>query len=491
MSLAFFALFFVCANAQAWLTADPDDDEVDPKRLRADIPIAVKSTHFNVINYVNSERGPTECNIGAYVWPAGLELGLVNGSFVSVAHVNSVRAAVRQMYIDRYGAGWSCTAQFPSSTPGGTLCETAAAGDQVLKQHINDIRHAFGATFDTPNVCDLHPNVPSDCGNGAADAGEQCDDSNLVNGDGCSATCQCEYAWVDETCGGPTNTECPMSQMLQNGTSTSAQCAPTTQCVANATCVGDGYEIKFDEKDMEVCAFDSMIFKVHATIVSAMTPVNVIMTVNTYVSPSPGWSEPLVEPLPWPYEAGGLFKYKFWWPGVPDGSDHVKVRVEARMKDTVTGEYVGNTAQVDIIWEPWTCDNVCVCSDYEEQGCGGEGYCAPDQMMMFRDCNSGGAYEFSSCKEKYCKDPADSPICKYPPDCSSCTPWVDYYCGGWICGANQMKRVRNCDASLMLAGCIVRECKTEAESPECTLCGNGSCDVADGETNATCPSDCP
>jgi len=30
------------------------------------------------------------------------------------------------------------------------------------------------------------------CGNGTLDAGEQCDDGNTADGDGCSATCQLE-----------------------------------------------------------------------------------------------------------------------------------------------------------------------------------------------------------------------------------------------------------------------------------------------------------
>ena len=39
----------------------------------------------------------------------------------------------------------------------------------------------------------------SGCGNGDLDAGEECDDHNTANGDGCSATCQVEPCWA---CGG-------------------------------------------------------------------------------------------------------------------------------------------------------------------------------------------------------------------------------------------------------------------------------------------------
>jgi cysteine-rich repeat protein len=39
------------------------------------------------------------------------------------------------------------------------------------------------------------------CGNGAIDAGEQCDDRNMTGGDGCSSTCQLEMNVVRENCG--------------------------------------------------------------------------------------------------------------------------------------------------------------------------------------------------------------------------------------------------------------------------------------------------
>ncbi len=41
------------------------------------------------------------------------------------------------------------------------------------------------------STCQLE-NPPAVCGNGILEAGEQCDDGNTVNGDGCSSTCQIE-----------------------------------------------------------------------------------------------------------------------------------------------------------------------------------------------------------------------------------------------------------------------------------------------------------
>src|SRR5215210_35264 len=38
------------------------------------------------------------------------------------------------------------------------------------------------------------------CGDGVLDVGEQCDDGNLVNGDGCSKTCEVEQPDGNEGC---------------------------------------------------------------------------------------------------------------------------------------------------------------------------------------------------------------------------------------------------------------------------------------------------
>lgn len=48
------------------------------------------------------------------------------------------------------------------------------------------------------------------CGNGVQDTGEQCDDNNTTNGDGCSATCQIENTCGNSVCsGGETCSTCP------------------------------------------------------------------------------------------------------------------------------------------------------------------------------------------------------------------------------------------------------------------------------------------
>lgn len=53
------------------------------------------------------------------------------------------------------------------------------------------------ASFNTPSVCNRVP--LNKCGNGLSDPTEQCDDKNNNNGDGCSSTCQTEPGYTCTT----------------------------------------------------------------------------------------------------------------------------------------------------------------------------------------------------------------------------------------------------------------------------------------------------
>jgi cysteine-rich repeat protein len=80
----------------------------------------------------------------------------------------------------------------------------------------------FGATA-------LQAVTVTNCGNGAIDSGEQCDDGNLVNGDGCSNACQFEQVAEDLAMTG-------LSEHTLKGTGAGANVSPVT--VGDVT--GDG-----------------------------------------------------------------------------------------------------------------------------------------------------------------------------------------------------------------------------------------------------------
>ena len=57
------------------------------------------------------------------------------------------------------------------------------ANEKLLKQLGNTIDENCDGVVET---------CPSVCGNGALEPGEECDDGNLINGDGCNSNCSVE-----------------------------------------------------------------------------------------------------------------------------------------------------------------------------------------------------------------------------------------------------------------------------------------------------------
>ena len=104
----------------------------------------------------------------------------------------------------------------------------------IRAQDIMDGPNSINAAITTVEALNC-PVAGPNCPNGALNAGEQCDDNNSINGDGCSSVCVCEYSWANDACGGGT---CASDQMHQTGTSLSPQCSPTTRCIADVSCGG-------------------------------------------------------------------------------------------------------------------------------------------------------------------------------------------------------------------------------------------------------------
>jgi cysteine-rich repeat protein len=95
-------------------------------------------------------------------------------------------------------------------------------------QCLDPSTHVLCASVDTlsPFVAAVY--LPALCGNGLVDSGEQCDDDNLVNGDGCSATCQVEPCW---SCSGQPSVCTPQTAGAQP-----AGCTGTMACNGAGTC---------------------------------------------------------------------------------------------------------------------------------------------------------------------------------------------------------------------------------------------------------------
>lgn len=79
-------------------------------------------------------------------------------------------------------------------------------------------------------VCEDNVCVPSDCGNGAIEVRELCDDDNTKSGDGCSSSCAVEDGY--ECLGEPS--ECTLIDLTE--CVTNADCESTEYCTKRQTC---------------------------------------------------------------------------------------------------------------------------------------------------------------------------------------------------------------------------------------------------------------
>ncbi len=81
---------------------------------------------------------------------------------------------------------------FPDTTP-DTTADTYVPPDTSIDDTGTDV---------SPDVAEETDTAPSSCGNKKVDTGEECDDGNNNNGDGCSSTCTWEKAVENDICPG-------------------------------------------------------------------------------------------------------------------------------------------------------------------------------------------------------------------------------------------------------------------------------------------------
>lgn len=332
---------------------------------------------------------------------------------------------------------------------------------------------------------------------------EECDDSNVINGDGCSATCQCERAWVDAgaSCG---TDGCQPTEKYQTAPATSLQCGATSRCAPCVSGCGDGIRDAGEECD------------------------------DGTGSSSPECSDNCTCNAEWRDWGCGLYgdppdqMYQrrclkndptCTLPGnLPECEvGAVRCPVDPRCPGTgVCGNGVldagevcddGNTNSGD------GCSTACACENsllavIPWDVCGSEG-CLPTQIPQRHVSLYGGCPDVITCVDYYkcgggqacgngekegaeeC-DPPDGATCDS--NCKALVSGCD--CSGWIklgCGAsgycpmNKMKVFRWCFPD----GCDLGTEYYCTDDPACTTCGNGIPDP--GESSSSCCSDtgCP
>ena len=82
---------------------------------------------------------------------------------------------------------------------GGSKCDSSSCSFKIIENNPAVCGDGICQISETNTTCpaDCGGSVVAVCGNGKIEYGEQCDDGNIINGDGCSSTCQIEK----NTCG--------------------------------------------------------------------------------------------------------------------------------------------------------------------------------------------------------------------------------------------------------------------------------------------------
>ncbi|MDX2054737.1 MAG: DUF4215 domain-containing protein [Polyangiaceae bacterium] len=145
---------------------------------------------------------------------------------------------------------WSATAgNFVDEAAKDTSYICYAAGNQTLTVTVSDGNPACNATAQVGVEC-LAAGI---CGNFVVDLGEQCDDANLVSGDGCSSICLREIFCSDglkegnEECddsnkvsGDGCSSTCQTEICGNNRVDANEQCDPPNGVTCDAQCMGIG-----------------------------------------------------------------------------------------------------------------------------------------------------------------------------------------------------------------------------------------------------------
>jgi cysteine-rich repeat protein len=109
--------------------------------------------------------------------------------------------------------------QLPTLTDLNRVCNLyykecrGICGDGILS--LNNGEQCDDGNNRNGDGCDSDCKIRSVCGNGVREAGEECDDGNTISGDGCSATCKKEYCGdgivqpgLGEECDAPGSADC-------------------------------------------------------------------------------------------------------------------------------------------------------------------------------------------------------------------------------------------------------------------------------------------
>lgn len=213
-------------------------------------PVTFTVTSAMYVTYTSNSADPiTTCEIangGPFTHDAGWWYSLTTAAGQTTMKVSmcagtsSLFDPVCGLYSACGGSQVACDDDFchnPAFSP-SEFCATVAA-NTTYKLFVNHYATAQPGTYTTAVTCPC--NLPV-CGNGILEPGEQCDDGNVINGDGCSSTCQIEIG--APACGLVcTLTEPEPCSTVVDATNAGCNSTPTafTAVTHNTTVCGNGW----------------------------------------------------------------------------------------------------------------------------------------------------------------------------------------------------------------------------------------------------------
>ena len=352
--------------------------------------------------------------------------------------------------------------------------------------HLRKVNNQPYSTLIGWNVVDLCANC-SICGDGILDDGEECDDGNNVNGDGCAANCTIEReCYIDDDCSYLNRTYCNGSIVAHDkGVCVDGKC--DVQYIAEEDCTEKNGILNDCGRLQWGCSEE--LNDVHCVLIN-------IWQDDTYCAD---------------YCDGDIKKEGRCLPVFFDC-----LYEEKDCNDYNTDYCYGDELKHD----DYTCENVeCVLDNTTSQDCSDDNACTSDScddnldQCVFTpiqdccytnaDCNDQDACTSDACVDNECVNGPIQDCCYTDEDCNSLN---DDYCTGdivkhdeGICTNNQCEAntttIEDCDNDLWCDGdetCELAQC-VGGTAPDCNdqdICTSDSCDEVNDECDNEVIPDC-
>src|SRR5690349_559915 len=157
------------------------------------------------------------------------------------------RLALFTFFSALIAAGLSCSANAPSDAgiSGGTTGDGSGNSGGSTSGGTNP----SGGVGNRPIINDVTPTpLTPGCGNGEANENEECDDGNLMGGDGCNGACRVEADWVCPQVGPCVADACGNGKLASFEICDDGNVVSGDGCSADCKAIEDGWQCRVPGK---------------------------------------------------------------------------------------------------------------------------------------------------------------------------------------------------------------------------------------------------